>query len=51
MCRLVNVKTNFNTEIEVADIKKEVVENIIEAAGVCCYSLVYLNQNPQFFFK
>ncbi len=35
MCRLVNVKTNFNTEIEVADIKKEVVENIIEAAGVC----------------
>ena len=35
MCRLVNVKTNFNTELEVADIKKEVVENIIEAAGVC----------------
>ena len=35
MCRLVNVKTNFNTEIEVADIKKEVVENIIEAADVC----------------
>ena len=35
MCRLVNVKTNFNTGIEVADIKKEVVENIIEAAGVC----------------
>ncbi len=32
---MVNVKTNFDTEIEVADIKKDVVENIIEAAGVC----------------
>lgn len=35
MCQMVNVKTNFDTEIEVADIKKDVVENIIEAAGVC----------------
>lgn len=35
MCQLVPVKTNFNTEIEVADIKKDVIENIIKAAGVC----------------
>lgn len=35
MCQMVSVKTNFDTEIEVADIKKDVVENIIEAAGVC----------------
>ena len=35
MCEMVNVKTNFNTEIEVADIKKEVVENIIQAAAAC----------------
>lgn len=35
MCRMASVKTNFNTEIQVADIKKEVIENIIEAANVC----------------
>lgn len=35
MCRMASVKTNFNTEIQVADIKKEVIENIIEAASVC----------------
>lgn len=35
MCRMATVKTNYNTEIEVADIKKDVIENIIEAAGVC----------------
>lgn len=35
MCQMVSVKTNFNTEIQVADIKKEVIENIIEAASVC----------------
>ena len=35
MCQLISVKTNFNTEIEVADIKKDVIENVIEAAGVC----------------
>lgn len=35
MCQLISVKTNFNTEIEVADIKKDVIENIIKAAGVC----------------
>ncbi|MCM1134925.1 MAG: nucleotidyltransferase domain-containing protein [Clostridium sp.] len=32
---MVNIKTNFNTEIKVADIKKDVIENIIEAAGAC----------------
>lgn len=35
MCQMVNVKTNFDTEIEVADIKKEIVENIVQAAGEC----------------
>lgn len=35
MCKMVPVKTNFNTEIQVADIKKDVIENIIEAAKVC----------------
>ena len=35
MCQMVSVKTNFNTEIQVADIKKDVIENIIEAAGAC----------------
>lgn len=35
MCQLIPIKTNFNTEIEVADIKKDVIENIIEAAGAC----------------
>ncbi len=35
MCQMVSIKTNFNTEIEVADIKKDVIENIIEAAGMC----------------
>ena len=35
MCQMVNVKTNFDTEIEVADIKKEAVENIVQAAGEC----------------
>lgn len=35
MCRMISVKTNFETEVEVADIKKDVVENIIEAAAAC----------------
>ncbi len=35
MCQLIPIKTNFNTEIEVADIKKDVIENIIKAAGIC----------------
>lgn len=35
MCRMVPVRTNFNTEIQVADIKRDVIENIIEAASAC----------------
>ena len=35
MCQMVHVKTNFNTEIEVADIKKDIIENIVEVAGIC----------------
>lgn len=35
MCQMVPIKTNFNTEIQVADIKKEVIENIIESASAC----------------
>lgn len=35
MCQMVQVKTNFDTEIEVADIKKDIIENIVEAAGIC----------------
>lgn len=35
MCQMIHVKTNFNTEIEVADIKKEIIENILEAVNAC----------------
>lgn len=35
MCQMVSIKTNFDTEIQVADIKKDVIENIIKAASVC----------------
>lgn len=35
MCQMVQVKTNFDTEIEVADIKKDIIENIVEIAGIC----------------
>lgn len=35
MCQMVQVKTNFDTEIEVADIKKDIIENIVEVAGIC----------------
>lgn len=35
MCQMVSINTNFDTEIEVADIKKDVIENIIEAADMC----------------
>ena len=35
MCRMTSIKTNFDTEIEVADIKKDVIENILKAAGTC----------------
>lgn len=35
MCKMVSIKTNFDTEIQVADIKKDVIENIIKAASAC----------------
>lgn len=35
MCKLIDVKTNFNTEVRVADNKKEFVENIIDIARYC----------------
>lgn len=35
MCQSIPVRTNYDTEIEVADIKKDYIENIIEAVGVC----------------
>lgn len=35
MCQMVSIKTNFDTEIQVADIKKDVIENIIKAASAC----------------
>lgn len=35
MCELSKVKTNFNTEVRIADIKKIYVENIIESASIC----------------
>ena len=35
MCRLTPVKTNFGTEVDVADIKRAYVENIIRYASGC----------------
>lgn len=35
MCKLIDVKTNFNMEVRVADNKKEFVENIIDIARYC----------------
>ena len=35
MCKLVNMQTNFHTSIQVADLKKGYIENIIENAGKC----------------
>lgn len=35
MCKLVNINTNYNTEVKVADIKRGYVENIISAAEHC----------------
>ena len=43
MCMLVNVDTNFNTNIMVADIKEEYVVNILEKARICSnISSIYL---------
>ncbi|MCD8014504.1 MAG: nucleotidyltransferase domain-containing protein [Lachnospiraceae bacterium] len=35
MCELSRVKTNFDTEVRIADIKKDYVENIIKTAPLC----------------
>ena len=35
MCKLVNMQTNFHTTIQVADLKKDYIENIIENVGKC----------------
>ena len=35
MCRLVMLQTNFQTEVAIADIKKEHIENIIKSAEKC----------------
>lgn len=35
MCKLISVKTNFGTQVEVADLKKEYIENVIDAARDC----------------
>lgn len=35
MCQLVNIETNFGTEIPVADIKAEYITNVLEKAGIC----------------
>lgn len=35
MCKLVSMDTNFGTKIDVADIKKKFIENIISSARQC----------------
>lgn len=35
MCRLVNIDTNFDSNIMVADIKAEYIANILEKAEIC----------------
>lgn len=35
MCKLVPLKTNFGTKVEVADVKKDFIENIIIEAQKC----------------
>ncbi len=35
MCKLVSMDTNFGTKIDVADIKKKFIENIISSATEC----------------
>lgn len=35
MCKLVSVETNYGTKVKVADIKKNLIENIIQAASLC----------------
>ncbi len=35
MCKLVSLNTNYGAEIQVADIKKTFIDNIIELAPLC----------------
>lgn len=35
MCRLVTLRTNFQTEVSIADIKKMYIENIVKNAESC----------------
>ena len=35
MCKLVNVKTNYGEEVKVAEIKRDEIKNIIDAASLC----------------
>ena len=35
MCKLVDVKTNYGEEVKVADIKRDEIKNIIDAASLC----------------
>lgn len=35
MCKLVTIRTNFGTKVDVADIKKGCIENIVNQANQC----------------
>jgi len=35
MCKLVSIKTNYNTEVQVADMKSNTIQNIIFLANKC----------------
>lgn len=35
MCKLISIQTNHNTSVEIADIKKKYIENIIDKAPIC----------------
>ncbi len=35
MCRLVTLQTNYGTKVDVAEIKKKHIENILDSAPLC----------------
>lgn len=37
MCNLVNINTNYNTQVQVAEIKRDNIQNIINAASKCAH--------------
>lgn len=37
MCNLVNINTNYNTQVQVAEIKFKKIQNIIESASKCAH--------------